>query len=130
MSLASVRIAGVVLLGVLVAASATAAEPQAVSATPGRKVKLDLKPPDIRRLFPSTQLQEWANPAQPEYIEEVEVHRRRPTMLRKVASWFLPYTSPEVTNTRIYRVVDSTQSYLKPVVALPRMAGEPLPYDR
>ena len=71
-----------------------------------------------------------ANPQQPEYIEEVEVYRRRPGWIGQVARWFLPYTSPVATNTKVYRVADAGTPYLKPVVALPRMAGEPMPYDR
>jgi len=108
------------------------AEPaQKTPEPPGVKAKsLNLKAPDIRRLFTESQLQEWSNPVLPEYIEEVEVLRKRPSWLGRVAYLFMPYTNPTTTRTKVYRVVDSTQPYLKPVVALPRMAGEPLPYDR
>ena len=124
-----------VIVGTLLIAAVSGvqgAEPaQKTPEPPGANAKsLNLKAPDMRRFFTVSQLQEWANPVLPEYIEEVEVLRKRPSWLGRVAYLFMPYTNPTTTRTKVYRVVDSTQPYLKPVVALPRMAGEPLPYDR
>src|SRR5262245_2222424 len=87
-----------------------AAEPAQKAGSRARESKpLDLKAPDIRTLFTAAQIQDWANPSLPEYIEEVEVLRRRPSWLGRVAWLFAPYTSPTTTNTRLFRVADSTQ---------------------
>jgi hypothetical protein len=120
------------VLALLIPSAAAAAEPtKAAAARPAESKPLDLKTPDLRRLFTSAQLEAWANPTLPEYIEEVEVYRRRPSLLGRFASLFLPYTNTQTTNTRLYQVVDSTRgAYVKPVIAPARMAGEPVPYDR
>jgi hypothetical protein len=119
------------VLALLMPSAVEAAEPKATA--PDRSAgsqPLDLKAPSIRRLFSAAQLEVWANPPLPEYIEEVEVHRRRPSLLGRVAWLFLPYTNPQVTSAQLHQIVDSTEAYVKPVVTPPRMAGELLPYDR
>jgi hypothetical protein len=122
----------VTALAVLGAAHA-ADTPQAAPTPPPARKALDLKPPDIRKLFTPEQIKQLLSITVDPDMERVEVEDAREKIIKEAApiwrtvpSWLLPFESlPEH-----YGKPDATFPYRRPAAPLPAMAGEDRPYDR
>ena len=98
---------------------------------------LDLKPPDVTKLYTPEQLQQLLSKAVDPDMEEVEVEgkRNKPftdrSLLRIIPSLFLPLSSEDMEQSKRYAKPDATFPYSRPPAAPPPgMAGNLRPYDR
>jgi hypothetical protein len=103
-----------------------------VAKRPPRKA-LDLKPPDINKLYTTEQIKRLlSNTVDPD-IERVEVETSREKIINDkaplwgVPSWILPLPADDKRSAK----PDATSPYARPPAAPPPgMAGEPRRYDR
>lgn len=120
---------------ILGTARAADAPQQTTVAKALRPKVLDLKPPDIRRLYTPEQIKQLLSATVDPDLEGVEVEGSREKLInenlplwRSIPSWLSPKSSEDAEKT--HGKPSATSTYRPPAAAPPPMAGEERRYDR